>query len=146
MSNAQTVDEYVASLPPDRREAITTLLTLIRKHMPKGYQEGMLYGMISYYVPLERYPNTYNGQPLCYISLASQQNYMSLYHMGIYGSEQAEQDLEEAFEQAGKKLNMGKSCIRFKKLTDLPLDVVAESIGLVAPDAFIARYERSRKK
>lgn len=145
-SIAQTVDEYINTLPPDRKEAIVTLRNLIRKNLPKGYEEGMQYGMISYYIPLERYPDTYNKQPLSYMALASQQNYMSLYHMGIYGHEDAEQWLRNSFTKAGKKLDMGKSCIRFKKIEDVPIDVIATSAGLLSPDEFIERYEQAHRK
>lgn len=145
-STAQTVDEYINTLPPDRKEAIVTLRNLIRKNLPKGYEEGMQYGMISYYIPLERYQDTYNKQPLSYMALASQRNYISLYHMGIYGHKKNEQWLQDCFIKAGKKLDIGKSCIRFKRLTDVPLDVIAESARLIDPEEFIRLYEQSRKK
>lgn len=100
--------------------------------------------MPSYYVPLERYPETYNGQPLTVAALASQKNYMSLYVMGVYGDAEAERWLSKAFRDAGKRLDMGKCCVRFKALDELPLDVIGEVIGRLGADELIARYEASR--
>jgi hypothetical protein len=145
-SSADTVEEYLASLPTDRRQLVATLRALIKKHLPKGYKEGMQYGMISYHIPLEDFPDTYNGQPLGYIALASQKNYVSLYLMGIYSEPDAEDALHDKFVRAGKRLDMGKSCIRVKKIDDLPLDVVAEAIELLTPAQFIASYKKHRPK
>lgn len=145
-STAQTVDEYIESLPPDRRHAIGALRDVICRNLPQGYEEGMQYGMIGYYIPLSRYPNTYNGQALSYVGLASQKNYMSLYLMGVYGDEERERWFREAFASRGKKLNMGKSCVRFKKLEDLPLDVIGEAIAQISVDDYLRWYEASRKK
>lgn len=133
-------DEYIASLPDDRREAMTTLRALIKKHLPKGYEEAMQYGMLSYYIPLSRYPNTYNGQALVYVALASQKHYMSLYLMSVYGEQ--ESDFREKYKATGKKLDMGKSCLRFKSLDDLPLELIAETIAAVTPERYIAYYEK----
>ena len=137
-----TVDIYLKSLPPDRREVISALRKVILENLPKGYQEGMEYGMIAYYVPLSRYPKTYNGQPLGYISIASHKNYVSLYLMGIYG--QGEVEFKRAYRKTGKKLDMGKSCVRFTKIEDLPLDLIAETVAQYTPEQFIALYENSR--
>lgn len=137
-----TVDIYLKSLPPDRREMIASLRAVILKHLPKGYKEGMEYGMIAYYIPLEKYPKTYNGQPLGYISIASNKNYVSLYLMGIYG--EGEVEFKRAYRKSGKKLDMGKSCIRFTKLEDLPLDLIAKTVARYTPEEFIELYERGR--
>ena len=137
-----TVDIYLKSLPPMRREVISALRKIILKNLPKGYQEGMEYGMIAYYVPLSRYPKTYNGQPLGYISVASHKNYVSLYLMGIYG--QGEVEFKRAYKKTGKKLDMGKSCVRFTKIEDLPLDLIAETVARYTPEEFIRLYESSR--
>jgi hypothetical protein len=117
---------------------------VVLENLPEGYEEGMQYGMIGYYVPLERYPNTYNKQPLTVAALASQKNYMSLYLMGVYGDPRTREWFEERFAASGKKLNMGKSCVRFRKLDDLPLEVVGEAIARIPPNEFIEHYESSR--
>lgn len=141
-SLAKTVDEYIENLPVERKEAIIQLRNLIKTSLPKGYEEGMQYGMISYFIPLDRYPNTYNGEPLGYVALASQKNYMSLYLMTVYGD--SEQRFKEAYEKTGKKLEMGKSCLRFKSVDDLALDVIAAEIRSLTPDEYIAVYEKAR--
>src|SRR5687768_1667385 len=125
---AETVEEYLATLPPDRKTAIETIRKVIRKNLPRGFQEGMQSGMISYYIPLSRYPTTYNGQALGAAALASQKGYMSLYLMSVYGDPQQKAWFERAYRAAGKKLDMGKSCVRFRKLEDLPLDVIGDVI------------------
>jgi hypothetical protein len=144
-SAARTVDEYLAELPPDRRAAIAAVRKVILGNLPKGYEETMQYGMISYVVPLKRYPVTYNKQPLGIAALASQKNYMSVYLMSVYGDKETERWFTEAFRASGKKLDMGKSCVRFKKLDDLPLDVIGQAIARAPVDEFIARYEESRR-
>lgn len=141
-SSTATVEEYLLSLPEDRQEAVSNLRSLIATHIPKGYAEGMQYGMISYYVPLQDYPNTYNGEPLSYVAVASQKNYISLYLMAIYAGN--EESFRSAYRQSGKKLNMGKSCIRFKKFEDLPVDLLASTISAFSPKEFIAQYESMR--
>ena len=104
----------------------------------------MQYGMISYYIPLERYPDTYNQQPLAIAALANQKRYMSLYLMGIYANEDDAWWFREKWTLSGKRLDMGKSCVRFRKLDDVPLDVVGEAVARTSADDFIADYERSR--
>jgi hypothetical protein len=143
-SPARSVDEYLSQLPPDRREALSALRRLIRKHLPPGYEEGMQFGMVGYFIPLARYPDTYNGQPLCVVALASQKQYMSLYLMTVYGDRAKERQFAEAFRKAGKTLDMGKSCVRFKALDDLPLETIAAVVGGTSVDDFIALYERIR--
>jgi hypothetical protein len=144
-SDADTVEGYLESLPEDRRQAIGGLRETIASHLPEGYAEVMQYGMISWVVPLERYPDTYNGQPLSLASLASQKNHMSLYLMAVYGDDDAEERFRQAWTATGHKLDMGKSCVRFKRLEDVPLDVVAETIAGTPVDDLIASYERSRR-
>lgn len=145
-SDAKTVDEYIASLPVERQQDVKDLRAFILKNLPRGYEEGMLFGMITYCIPLKDYPDTYNKQPLCYMALASQKDYLSLYVMGMYGQPENETWLQDAFVKAGKKLNMGKSCIRFKALDDLPLDAIAKVIALMTPKEYIALYEKNRQK
>ena len=144
-SQAQTVNEYLAELPPERREAIITIRKVILDHLPEGYEETMQYGMISYVIPLERYPVTYNRQPLEYAALASQKNYMSLYLMNIYGDQEAEQWFTEGYRASGKRLDMGKSCVRFRKIEDLPIDLIGKAIARTEVADFIELYEASRR-
>ena len=125
-SKAQTADEYLAELPEDRRDAIAFVRNVILANLPDGYQEMMQFDMIGYVVPLERYPVTYNGQPLMFAALASQKNYMSLYLMNICSDEAVEKWFVEGYKASGKKLDMGKACVRFKSLQDLPIDLVGK--------------------
>ncbi len=143
-SRAATVEAYLAELPEDRRAALAEVRATILDHLPEGYEEGMQYGMIGYFVPLERYPETYNGQPLSVAALANQKNYMALYLMGVY----AERDawFREEYRKRGKRLDMGKSCVRFRSLDDLPLDLVGEVIARTSVEDFIRLYEESRRR
>jgi len=145
-SSATTPDAYVKSLPADRREAIRAVRATILKNLPKGYEESIDFGVLTYAVPLKRYPDTYNGRPLAIAALASQKQYMSLYLMCVYGSATLKTWFAAEFKKAGKKLNMGKSCVRFKSVDDLPLDVVGKAIARVSVDDFLRIYERSRRK
>jgi hypothetical protein len=143
-SAATTVEGYLASLPAERRAVVSAVRDLVLQHLPDGYREWMAWGMIGYGIPLERYPDTYNGQPLCYVALAAQKNYYSLYLTCAYNDEADAQRLKDAFARAGKTLDMGKSCVRFKSLQDLPLPAIGDLIASVPPDRFIERYERIR--
>jgi hypothetical protein len=145
-SKAATVEAYLQELPEDRREVVSTVRDVILRNLPDGYTETMAWGMISYGIPLERYPTTYNGQPLGYVALAAQKNSYSLYLMGVYADPEQEAALREAFRCEGKKLDMGKSCVRFKKAADLPLDAIGELIAATTPEQYIARYEASRAR
>jgi hypothetical protein len=145
-SKPTTVKEYLEWLPDDRRKVIAKVRSVIKKNLPKGYEEAVTYGIISYQVPLERLPHTYNGQPLCYAGIAAQKNHNSLYLMGAYGDPKQRAALEKAFAHAGKKLDMGKSCIRFKGVDDLPLDAIGKLIGAIPAETYIKAYERSREK
>jgi Domain of unknown function (DU1801) len=140
------VDQYLAELPEERRAVMTALRKLIRKNIPKGYVETMNWGMICYEIPLEQYPDTYNGQPLAYVALAAQKNKYSLYMTGTYGSTEKDEELRAAFKAAGKKLDMGKSCIRFSSLDDLELNAVAKAIASTPPKQYIELYEAARAK
>jgi hypothetical protein len=143
-SAAKTVDEYLAQLPDDRREVIAEVRKLIRKHLPKGYVEAVNWGMLCYEIPLEKYPDTYNGQPLGYLALAAQKNYYALYMATPYMDPATGAELKEAFEKAGKKMDMGKSCLRFKRLDDLPLPTLGKIIAATPPAEYIAMHEASR--
>ena len=140
-SEAATVDDYLAGLPPDRNEAISAVRAVILKHLPLGYEETMQYGMIGYVIPLERYPVTYNGQPLEYAALASQKHYMALYLMNVYGNREIERWFTNQYQASGKKLDMGKSCVRFKKIEDVPLNVIGQVIKRVPVKKYIEHYE-----
>lgn len=143
-SDAGSVDQYLEGLPLERREMVAAIRAVILEHLPQGYEESMTWGMPTYEIPLDRYPDTYNGKPLAYISLASQKNYVSLYLMSVYGDAEAEKWFHDRYAQSGKKLDMGKSCVRFKRLEDVPLDVVAEVVERTSVEDMIARYEAAR--
>jgi uncharacterized protein YdhG (YjbR/CyaY superfamily) len=139
-----TVDEYLAALPDDRREALTAVREAILANLAPGFEEAMQYGMPSYRIPLERYPETYNGQPLTIASVASQKRHMALYLNCVYSDDTEATRFRDAWTATGKRLDMGKSCVRFRKLDDVPLDVVAGTIARTSVDGFIAAYERAR--
>jgi hypothetical protein len=143
-SDATTSDAYLASLPPDRRVAIAAVRDVVNANLPPGYREGMHYGMIGWVVPLERFPDTYNGQPLHLAGLASQMRSMSLYLNSVYGDPSIETWFRERYAASGKKLDMGKSCIHFRRVEDLPLDLIGETIARVPVDRYIERYAAVR--
>ena len=145
-SRATTIAGYLAELPAERRKTISAVRAVVRKHLPKGYKESVGYGMICYSVPLSTYPDTYNGQPLCYAALAAQKNYCALYLMNVYGDSSTARAFREGFKKAGKKLDMGKCCVRFKTADDLPLDVIGKTIASTPMKQFIGQYERAKKK
>ncbi len=143
-SKANTVKEYLASLPADRRGDIETVRKLVLDNLPPGYEEGMQYGMIGYYIPLARYPETYNKQPLGIVAIASQKNYMSVYLLGVYMDPAEQKAFESGWKKSGKKLDMGKSCLRFKSVDDLALDVLAKAVAAISPERYIELYEKAR--
>ena len=143
-SKATTVAQYLAELPPDRRAEIEIVRDAVNAVMPDGYREGIGYGMIGWVIPLADFPDTYNKQPLAYAGLAAQKNYNSLYLNCVYASKERTERLRSAAAAVGKKLDMGKSCIRFKQADDLPLDVIREEIASTTPDEFIRIYEEAR--
>ena len=138
-SDATSVAQYLAELPADRRAAIEAVRQTLLANLPVGYEEAINWGMITYQVPLARYPKTYNGQPLAYAALASQKNHMAVYLTGIYADEAARQAFEAAYRATGKRYDVGKSCVRFRKLDDLPLALIGESVPRFGVDAFIRR-------
>jgi hypothetical protein len=143
-SDATTVEQYLDELPDDRRPTVEAVRRTILANLPSGFVEGMQYGMISYYIPLERYPDTSNGEPLGIASLANQKRHISLYLMGIYANDYDARWFKERWEATGKRLDMGKSCVRFRKLDDVPLPVVGEAIARTSVEEFIAAYEEAR--
>jgi len=144
-SKALTVADYLAELPSERSAVVAHVRDLINRAMPDGYREGMGYGMIGWVVPLEDYPDTYNGQPLAYVGLVAQKNHFSLYLNCAYSSPDRTERIKAAFAAAGKKLDMGKSCIRFKRIDQLAEDVLAAEIASTPPAEFISISEEARR-
>ena len=144
-SAAKTVKAYIDALPTDRAAVIRKVRAMIRKHLPAGYEETINWGMISYELPLSYYPKSYNKQPLMYAALAAQKNYNSLYLSCAYQAGEQNRFLREGFAKAGKTLNMGKSCIRFKKAEDLDFNTLGKLLESQPPDVLIAQYEKARK-
>lgn len=142
---AKTVSEYLKSLSPEDRKVVSKVRATIKKHLPKGYKEVMNWGMITYEIPLSRYPHTYNGQPLMFAGIAAQKNHYGLYLMCAYINPETTSAIRDAFKGIGKKLNMGKSCIRFKKLEDLPLQDLGKIISKITVNKYLAAYEATRK-
>ena len=148
-SQAETIEQYISELPEDRKLAISAIRDVIVKNIPKGFKECMNYGMIGYVVPHELYPPGYHctpSLPLPFISLASQKQHISIYHMGLYAGEFLDWFTHEFEKRATKKLNMGKSCIRFKKLEDVPLDLIGELVSKITPEKWIEIYEANSFK
>jgi uncharacterized protein YdhG (YjbR/CyaY superfamily) len=143
-SEATTVEEYLADLPEERREAITRVREAILSRLPQGFEEVMNWGMIAYQVPAAVYPDTYNKQPLLFAALASQKNHMAVYLSGIYADDDARARFEAAYGATGKRLDVGKSCVRFRKIDDLPLEVIGDAIEAFSMEEFIGVYERAR--
>ena len=141
---ATSIDEYLANLPTDRRSALDRVRETVNANLPTGYEEGIGWGTITWSVPLSRYPDTYNKQPLCLAALASQKHYMALYLMSVYGNTKLNAWFKKAYADAGKKLDMGKSCVRFKSIDDLPLDVIGELIGKVDVDTYVECAKAAR--
>lgn len=145
-SKATTVAAYLKRLPADRRKVVSAVRDVVVKHLPKGYRESVNWGHIAYEIPLETLPKTYNGQPLLYVGLAAQKNHYALYLMGAYADSKKGKQLESEFKKRGKKLDMGKSCLRFKSLDDLPLDVIADVVASTPVDEMIRYFEKSRRR
>ena len=144
-----TVAAYLDSLAPEKRSVIDQARAFVHEHIPKGYAEFMNWGVINWGIPLEEFPDTYNGQPLTYVGLGAQKSYNSLYLMGAYESSSGEYTspfsqklLVDAFRKAGKRLDMGKCCLHFKKLEELELTSVAKVIAMSTPKEYLAYYKR----
>ena len=141
-SEAGSVEEYLAELEEGRRAAISAVRAVILENLPARYEETMQFGMIAYVVPLSVVPETYNDQPLMYIALASQKQYMSLYLTRVYSDAALAAWFRQRYLATGKKLNMGKSCVRFRKLEDLPLDLVGEVVAMTPLAEFVENTRR----
>ena len=143
LSKAKTVKEYLDELPAERRREVARVRSVVKKNLPKGYRETMNFGMITYELPLSRYPDTYNKQPLCYAGLAAQKSFNTLYLMGCYAFPKERKRLEDAFKKSGLKMDMGKSCLHFKSAEDLPLDAIGDIIGSTPPEKMIEEAEKA---
>ncbi len=141
-SKATTIDEYLHGLPEDRASQLIQVRNVILKHLPQGYEEVMNWGMITYQVPLNIYPDTYNKKPLLYAALASQKNHMAVYLSGIYMFEDRHTGFEKAYRETGKRFDVGKSCVRFRKLDDLPLDLIGKTIASLSLDEFVTHVKK----
>jgi hypothetical protein len=140
------VSKFLAALPQERRVEFERVRAHIRRHLPEGYEEVVSRNMLVYQVPLDRYPDTYNGHPLWYAALASEKSYLSLHLMPIYGDTPLSRRLEEGFRASGKRLNKGKACIRFAKADDLALDVIGEIVEAVPVDRWVEMAEWSKRR
>lgn len=143
-SKAATVEECLAELEPDRRETFEAVLATIRESIPAGYEEGVLWGMATWYIPLERYPDTYNGQPLGIAALAAQKRYFAVYLNAIYADPELREEFERRYRESGKRMDIGKSCVRFRRLDDLPLELIGWAVSRTGVEEYIERYEASR--
>lgn len=145
MSKANSIEDYLSALPAERQEAMRRLRTVIKENLPKGFEECITYGMIGYVVPHSLYPKGYHVDPklpLGFISIASQKSHIALYHMGLYGSEELLTWFKSAYAAAGVgKLDMGKSCIRFKQPNKIPFELIGDLAKKLTPKAWIAAYE-----
>ncbi len=149
-SKATTVEDYLKELPEDRKVAMTELRKVILKNLPKGFKEGMGYGMMGYFVPHSKYPAGYHCKPedpLPFMSLASQKNFIAVYHMGVYSDPKLLKWFTDEFPKHSKtKLDMGKSCIRFKKPDQIPFKLIGELASKMTPDDWIKMYEKNLKR
>ncbi len=140
-SEATSVDKYLSELPDDRRNAISAVRDVILENLPEGYDEGMNWGMITYEVPLSTCPDTYNGKPLMYAALASQKNHMAVYLTAIYMSDESRDAFQDRYRATGKRMDVGKSCVRFRKLENLPLPLIGEVIAFTGVNEFVQRVK-----
>lgn len=141
-----TVSQWLASVPAERRDAINAVRDAVNEHLPQGYEETVDWGMLAWVVPLATLPNTHNGRPLLLAALGAHTKLMTIYLMSVYGDPEIRREFETAYRKTGKKLDMGGSCVHFKKLDDLPLDVVGNTIARVPVDEYVERYRQSRTK
>ena len=143
-SAAKTVQEYLEKLTPERCAAVSAVRDVILANLPEGYEEIMDFGMVSYVVPLARYPKTYNGHPLQYAAVASEKSYVSVHLMSVYADAESQRWFVDSYKATGKKLDMGKACVRFKNLDDLPLDLIGEAVSRTPMEEWIRCYEAAR--
>jgi hypothetical protein len=141
-----TVATFLATLPTERRREVERVRDEVRRYLPVGYEEVISKNMLVYQVPLERYSDTYNGHPLWYVALASEKSYLSLHLMPIYGDKGLARRLADGFQAAGKKLDMGKACIRFKTADDLALDVIGQIVATIPLDRWVQIAKDARRR
>jgi hypothetical protein len=137
MESIETPDSYIAALEPARREMVESIRTTINANIQDGFEEIIDFGMLAWVVPLERFPNTYNGYPMMYVALASQKNYVSLYLMAIYADPELAEWFTAEYATLGRKPNMGKSCIRFRKQEDIPLELIGRAVAMFSVDGYL---------
>ncbi|HPF37431.1 MAG TPA: DUF1801 domain-containing protein [Phycisphaerae bacterium] len=143
-SKATTIEAYLKALPEDRRVAINAIRKVINRNLGRGFQEGMQYGMIGYFVPHSVYPPGYHcdpRQPLPFVQIASQKNHIGLYLFCVYMDEKLKREFEDAWKKTGKKLDMGKACVRCRNLEGIALDAIGDTIRKFSVESFIATYE-----
>ena len=145
-AKTSTVAGFLAALPDERRPEVERLRAVIRRHLPDGYEEVISQKMLVYQVPFERYSDTYNGHPLWYVALSSEKSYLSLHLMPVYGSPALAAQLAEGFRSEGKKLDMGKACVRFKKADDVALDAIGNVVAAIPMDRWIETAQRARQR
>ena len=145
-STAESIDQYISELPEPRKTEITQLLGLIRENLPDGFDEAMAWGMIVFQVPMEISGPTYNKQPLMAVALASQKNHISFYLTSIYASEELTDEFHSRWQKSGKKLDMGKSCVRFRSLEQADLETLGWAVSLLNPKEFTQMYMKAREK
>ena len=143
---ALTVNQWLASVPAERKDAINAVRDAVNEHLPRGYEESVDWGMLAWVVPLATLPNTHNGHPLLLAALGAHRKLMTIYLMSVYDDPTLRREFQTAYKKTGKKLNMGGCCVHFKKLDDLPLDVVGNTIARVAVGQYVERYLNARKK
>lgn len=141
---ALTVNQWLASVPAERKEAINAVRDAVNEHLPEGYEETVDWGMLAWVVPLTTLPNTYNGHPLMLAALGAHTKRMTIYLMSVYGNAGLRKEFEAAYKKTGKRLDTGGCCVHFKTLDDLPLDVVGNVIAQVSVDKYVEHYENSR--
>lgn len=147
---ANTIKEYIDALPEDRQKVIKKIRSVVKKNLPKGFKETLSYNMIGWVVPLSKYPDGYHCKadtPLPFINLASQKNFVALYHSGVYADPKLYKWFTNEYpKHSDRKLDMGKSCIRFKKMDDIPYDLIGELVSKITVEDWIAQYEKNIKK
>ena len=142
-SEASTVQQYLDELDDAQRAEIEPVYRAVHDAMPEGYDEGMAWGMITWSVPLADFPDTYNGEPLCYVSLAAQKRHNALYLMGLYSDSAQAAEFRDRWTEDGRRLDMGKSCLRFRRADDLRLDLVTDAVAATPPETMMALHERA---
>ena len=147
---ATTTQEYIEQLPEDRKAPVSQIMQILKENLPEGFEEGMLYKMPAFFVPHSLYPDGYHckpSEPLPFINVASQKNFVALYHMGLYAKKELYDWFVAEYPKHSKyKLDMGKSCIRFKKIEDIPYDLIKELSGRMTQEEWVEIYESAIKK